>query len=122
MGANVLSLWKKASTNGKMLVLVAGIRQELSHSRFLPYDKLSYWAERGDVCVSHPGKQGLRGICHLSGLHYRQLTKRSQAYGTRLQQNVSLQKRRFCYHASAAPLPQSAVPFRLGKTTTVSRF
>ena len=110
MGANVLSLWRKPSTNGKMLVLVAGIRQELSHSRFLPYDKLSFWAEPGDVSVSHPGKQGLRGICHLTGLHYRQLTKRSQAYGTRLQRNVSLPKRRLCYPASAAPLPQSALP------------
>ena len=110
MGANVLSLWRKPLTNGKMLVLVAGIRQEFSHSRFLPYDKISFWAEPGDVCVSQPGKQGLRGICHLTLLHYRQLIKRSQAYGTRLQRNVSLQKRRFCYHASAARLPQSALP------------
>ena len=56
MGANVLSLWRKPLTNGNMLVLVAGIRQELSHSGILPYGKLCLWAEAGDVSVSHPGK------------------------------------------------------------------
>ena len=54
MGANVLSLWRKPLNNGNMLVLVAGIRQELSHSGFLPYDKLCLWAEAAGVSVSQP--------------------------------------------------------------------
>ena len=109
MGANVLSLWGKPLTNGSMLVLAAGIKQELSHSGFLPYDKLSLWAEAAGVSVSQPGKQGLRGGCHLTALLYDQLRKCGKADATRLQRNVSLQNRRFCYQSPAARLPQSAV-------------
>ena len=121
MGANVLSLWRKTSTNGKMLVLVAGIRQKLSHSGFLPYDKLSLWAEAAGVSVSQPGKQDLTGGCHLTGLHYRQLKNgpklmepayteiflfRRGDFATTRQQFVSLRVLFLC---------------RLGKSTTVSR-
>ena len=52
MGANVLSLWRKPLTNGKMLVRVAGIRQELSHSSF--YLTISFpFGLNQATCVYH---------------------------------------------------------------------
>ena len=121
MGANVLSLWRKPLNNGNMLVLVAGIRQELSHSGFLPYDKLCLWAEAAGVSVSQPGKQGLRGGCHLSGLHYRQLKN-----GPKLMESAYTEIflfRRGDFATTRQQLVSLRVLFRcrLGKSTTVSR-
>ena len=112
---NAFEQWQYACACG-------GFRQALSHSGFLPYDNLCLWAEAAGVSVSQPGKQGLRGGCHLPGLHYRQLKNcpklMEPAY------NEMFLFRRGDFATTRQQLHSLRVLFllRLGKTTMVSRF
>ena len=62
MGANVLNLGGKSLANDQYACACARVRQDLSNTVCLPYNKPSLWLKQaaGGGSVSQSGKQGLR--------------------------------------------------------------